>query len=709
MTAINKNGENFKETLDAVKPKLVQLARKEATENAEQIVSAIVKTYEDKVKAGEVGKEGDGPTDRVAKVDEPVSTGLVYGRIQSGKTRAMITSSALAFDNKFQAVVVITSNNNRLVEQTRQDFANGLPGGIRVYSKTHFKREVEQAKQILKSGIGGIVIVCSKGATRLHQAIEFLRKIEASEYPAIIFDDEGDQATLDTNNLKRSKKNPLIAPSKIHQLIHDPAIDSLRKALPRHVFVSVTGTPSGIVLQNIDNKSRPSFIELLRPGKDYVGGETFFSEPNPSKNKLVSLIDGNERIELLDGDTAELPNGLKNSIRFFLLSSAAAGEKFGWPDDGKDKGYKLLCHPSVKTKDQEKVANLVTKYLGDLAGAFTSKTHHLYNDMETSYDSLKKQTKSVPSLDTLLQIISRNFNSREILLINKNTTGDELTYSKYFNFLIGGNTLGRGLAIKNLLVTYYIREAKIAQMDTMYQHARMFGYRKKTLPYTRVFLPPQLHERFRQIYISDEELRKFIEKNKGSLESFPVRIAKDIRATRRCVLDARKVDILVPGTQIYPNYPFFKSPEADDVFTKVIGKLSSLFPEYTDRNKGREGKKISTEEAKKLISMIKTGGTNVWNDKKIPAILSYLSQEFKNGIMLKFRKANRAPGENGLLAQGVLAGTDVAAVVAGNKPVLWIFQVEFTGKKPAGWNGNPFIYPTLVLPEKAQLIVFNKS
>ena len=706
---LNLDGQNLKDTLDAIRPRLNANSKKEATENASQIVSAIVKTYEEQIKAGEVGREGSGSVGEVQQSSGSSRTGLVYGMIQSGKTRAMIISTAVAFDNKFQIVVVVTTNNNRLVGQTHQDFQGGLPGSVRVYSKTHFRQETEQAKQILTSGIGGIVLICSKGAIRLHQAIKFLQNIGAKDYPAIIFDDEGDQATLDTNTLRRSTSEPLIPPSTIHQLIHDPDIYSLREALPRHIFVSVTGTPSGIVLQNIDNQSRPSFIELLKPGKDYVGGEVFFSDANSRNNKLITLIDENERIELLGGERGELPEGLKSAIRLFLLAAAAAGQELGWPDDGKDKGYKFLCHPSVKTSDQEKVANLVRGYLVELTGAFNNTAHHLYNDLKKSYDSLKNQKPSIPLFESLLKIISTNIPSREVLLLNKNTTGDELNYSRYFNFLIGGNTLGRGLAIKKLLVTYYVREAKVTQMDTMYQHARMFGYRKSTLPYTRVFLPPQLYERFRQIYISDEDLRKFIEKNKGSFESFPVRIAKDIRATRRCVLDARKVDILIPGKQIYPNYPFFKHPAADTIRTKVLRRLKSLFPNYSSH--GRIGKKISTDHAKRLLALIKTNGTNVWNDKKIPTILSYLEQQYKDGIMLKYRKANRTAGDvKGLLAQGVLAGSDVTSDVTSENPVLWIFEMAFTEtNKPPDWKGSKFMYPTLVLPEKAQLIVFNKS
>ena len=212
----------------------------------------------------------------------------------------------------------------------------------------------------------------------------------------------------------------------------------------------------------------------------------------------------------------------------------------------------------MKNADQEKVARLVREYIVKLSDGLLVGKDAVHKDFKKSYDSLKKQTPNIPSLDSLLTTIRTNMASREILILNKNTTGDELNYSRYFNFLIGGNTLGRGLAIKNLLVTYYVREAKTTQMDTMYQHARMFGYRKSTLPYTRVFLPPQLYDRFRQIFISDENLRAFINENKGAFDTLPVRIAANIRATRSCVLDARKVEVLVPGKQILSKLPIFQ-------------------------------------------------------------------------------------------------------------------------------------------------------
>src|SRR5690606_39022738 len=94
---------------------------------------------------------------------------------------------------------------------------------------------------------------------------------------------------------------------------------------------------------------------------------------------------------------------------------------------------------------------------------------------EKQYEELLKTATDAPSLDDLLQVAARHMPQREVFIVNGKTTDDSILYAPHFNFLIGGNSIGRGLAIKNLLVTHYVREPKVANMDTMYQHARMFG------------------------------------------------------------------------------------------------------------------------------------------------------------------------------------------------------------------------------------------
>src|SRR5205807_5128426 len=78
------------------------------------------------------------------------------------------------------------------------------------------------------------------------------------------------------------------------------------------------------------------------------------------------------------------------------------------------------------------------------------------------------------------------------------------------NLFVGGNKLGRGVTIKNLLVSYYGRNPRSPQADTVLQHARMYGYRRKDIGLLRLFLPPELHRVFKAINKMERGLRELI-------------------------------------------------------------------------------------------------------------------------------------------------------------------------------------------------------
>src|SRR5260370_13561105 len=312
------DGQYFTDTIKALK--LPADEEEGARANAENIVGRIVSAYQDNIASGHVGGEGAGiPTGFSPPGVHPhVLTGLVYGRIQSGKTRAMIASTAMAFDNGFRIVVVLTSNINDLVTQTHFDFASGLPG-VLVYTKDdELAGESENAKLDLEAGDSRMLIVCSKGAMSLRNVIGFLKQVDAKLYPAIIFDDEGDQASLDTNTRKRSMAAPdvAVAPSSINKLIQE----KLRPLMPCHVYVSVTGTPQAVLLQSAGSRNRPSFLEPLPPGASYVGGDHFFADDEPENNQhgLIRIVDRDEKDKLLNVQ-ATIPSGLRRAILFYLL------------------------------------------------------------------------------------------------------------------------------------------------------------------------------------------------------------------------------------------------------------------------------------------------------------------------------------------------------------------------------------------------------
>jgi hypothetical protein len=91
-------------------------------------------------------------------------------------------------------------------------------------------------------------------------------------------------------------------------------------------------------------------------------------------------------------------------------------------------------------------------------------------------------------------------------------------------------------------------------------------------------------------------------------------------------------------------------------------------------------------------------------------VLEKLEQELGEGVILKFRLANRAVGAKGSIETGTLGGdTEVPEARAQAIPTLWLMDVT-ANERSAEHEGSRFIYPTIVVPTKLEtLIIFNKG
>jgi Z1 domain len=691
------DGTHFRTTLSALRLDADQQA--DTTRNASEIVGAVIRAY------GGTTEAGINPT----RIPNRPRTGLVYGRIQSGKTRAMIASTAMAFDNRFRIAVVMTSNINDLVSQTHIDFSRGLPG-IVTFTKDHdLEREVPSTRLHLERGDGRLLVICSKGATSLRNVSQFLRDVGADRFPAIIFDDEGDQASLDTNIRRRSRSQGIaVAPSAINNIIQN----RLRLALPRHVYVSVTGTPQAVLLQSADSNNRPSFIVMLPPGDLYVGGDRFFSTEEPDDNPgLIDLIAINEHQQLLNR-TRPIPDGLRRSLLFFLVSASAASMNLGIPE----RGYSYLCHPSLKNDEQAIAEDRISAFLTDVLGALlgAGDVGDIIRDLEDARVQLSTTLgDQIPTLAEIRTIVRQHLPSKRLLVINARVKRQGIDYGQGFNFLIGGNTLGRGIAIRDLLVTYYVRETRMSQIDTMHQHARMYGYRNETLPYTRLFIPRHLYYRFRDIHHSDEDLRHFIEQHRNELPTtFPVEVAFNLRATRQGILEVGKIDTLQPGMHIYPNYIVI--PQDRRAYARTFERLRELFrvPEASPEEiegVATRGVQIDPQTAAELVSPIRTASKNTWRDSTIADVMEKVADEFHNRITLRFRRAARTVRQGGFISTGTLSGDELRSARDAATPTLWIMAAQ-TAEGSAAGEGHPFLYPTFVIPARfPSLFIFNRG
>ena len=89
----------------------------------------------------------------------------------------------------------------------------------------------------------------------------------------------------------------------------------------------------------------------------------------------------------------------------------------------------------------------------------------------------------------------------------------------------GGNTLSRGLTLKGLIVSYFVRTA--SAYDTLLQMGRWFGYRRGYADLPRVWLTAELENYFHDLATVEHEIRediKLYEIERTTPRDFAVRI-----------------------------------------------------------------------------------------------------------------------------------------------------------------------------------------
>ena len=653
-----------------------------------------VDAYEAQIAAGEVGPAGSATASESPIIAQRAPTALIYGRVQSGKTAAMNLAAALCIDNGFRVIVVLTADNVALVEQTANRFK--ALDGPRVFSTVKDDvyewdgQEDDIAKDIASDGL---VLVCAKDAFHLPKVIQFLAEIDAPSYPAIVFDDEADAATPDTTLAARSagRRNAPALPSTIHRrVIANPAPDeegeSIREILPHSMYVQVTATPFLLFLQTQSSPLRPTINFLLEPGEGYCGGEAFFADFDPTAMQPSTpiVLVGDQEAQAIP--RRRVPPGLAASIEFFLVSAAARSLAAGWPTNG----FSHLSHTSARTDQHTTVANHIERHANQLRRQLQANIQDAARIFATAHEELRRTVPSAPSLDSLATEIYDALRQTEVTRVNSKT--DVPKYGPRVNFLVGGNILGRGLTIDNLLVTYYVREAQTSQMDTVWQHARMYGYREPLMPYTRVFLPRRLATRFKEIHESEELLRGLIRRRESG-ENVVIKIAARSRPTRPSAIDASALRVYGEGLAQLNPQSIEKEP---DVSLLIKQRLEELGVPLSENDRDKRTRMVPLEAMLELIEMVpvREDDAGRWHPEDMIAIVESFRDRFVGGAPVYVRGLTGTEIEASDRARGRLSGPEIEIIrrAANGVPALALLHMGGS-QRPIGW------YPTLVLPD----------
>ena len=573
---------------------------------------------------------------------------LLVGDVQSGKTSHMFGLMCAAADEGFVNFILLTTDNIILQQQTYKRAVNDLcdfcicdENDYLTFSQNNLRKPA--------------VIVLKKNTSVLKQ---WKNNLASTNFcvgnPLFIVDDEADAASLNTQV------------NKNRQSTINRDLEAFKKTSSSSIYMQVTGTPQSILLQTRQSGWKPYFIYYFKPGKGYLGGDFFFKEP---VSKQIILTDDAEATDIIRDD--EFPeNGLKNALITHLITSAQIILKGG-------DVCNFLIHPSVKIVQHSIFASKIGNYLNEIA--------HSWNEDETRdaffkmYESLKETKPDILKFDEIYHFIVdqiQNERIRILLLNSLSSYNQNVQYDKGINVIVGGNSLGRGVTFPQLQTIYYCRVAKSPQADTMWQHARLFGY-DRDADLMRVYMPPKLYKLFSDINQTNNSIIHQIE-NKSNGTDIKIFYPQGLKPTRNNVIDRKAVSIYSGGVNYFPCCPLNKN----------LADLDELLRPFEND--------VYSVNLKLMIKILDNIDSEL-GDWKSGVFISFLntllaSNSSEQGMLIVRRNRDIGKSTGTLLSEtDRLLGNQYQ-----DQTVLTMYKI--TGNQDKGWDGRQIWIPNLKLP-----------
>ena len=225
--------------------------------------------------------------DSEEKINKPI---MMLGKIQSGKTRAYTGLIALAFDNDFDMVFILSKNSKALINQTvsrmKKEFRKFIKSYDVVVSDIMKSNKKISGYQLEQKNI----IIAKKEKNNINRLIDFIKEYSINEKKrCLIIDDEADTTGIGYSKKKGENEYTLrMVSSKVNEM---------RGSLDGCVFVEVTATPYALYLQPEFEKLdeihpiKPLNTVLVPFGKDYIGGDYYFIKSKDIKHPASFLYE----------------------------------------------------------------------------------------------------------------------------------------------------------------------------------------------------------------------------------------------------------------------------------------------------------------------------------------------------------------------------------------------------------------------------------
>ena len=532
--------------------------------------------------------------DEKTTVNSTKRTILHLGEVQSGKTLAMCSVIALAYDNDFLISTVLTGTKNILKSQNQnriKEVLDPIDSGNKkfiYYSEPNEKDQlntqlgdlIKENKFIKKKKM--IVFTMLKHQSKINKLSKIFTKqdLRVDQFPikSLILDDEADQASPNTKGRKNEKENTKER-SSINQ-----SIINLRESHSKFcTYIQVTATANPLFLISNEDPMNPDYISISKTPKAYIGIKNYFQ----TKKKRAGFVIKIEESDIPDPDDKidAIPKALREAIDYYIVATATC-ETLEL-DKPLNPPFTMLCHPDWRKGEHDRYDKWIRKYINGL------KDRILNNDTEEEgFKELEKSFKKVMKhldIDLTFEKIKKNVgmiieSNISIRIINdKNPITDDLedfwNLSNY-HIIIGGNCIERGFTVEGIIVTYMSRDPG-KNADSIQQRARFCGFKNNYhFLLSRLWLDETNIKFFKNYIFTEDAIRRKIEPYidefkphaKAGLE---IPIVKPFQLTRNNVHG--ELNIGDAGEWFKPKFGQYLTKEDQEENLKIFNQIFSNF------------------------------------------------------------------------------------------------------------------------------------
>ena len=697
---------------------------------------------------------------------EPV---LLLGKIQCGKTNTFENIIGLCFDHGIEVCIVMTKGTKTLAKQTinrlEEDFRWFKPDGTlnqkgRVEIFDILKNFKKNGLQESVANRSKIIIVCKKETTNIKHLIN-LFKVKSpflQKKKVLVVDDEADFASC---NFRRS--NNVSTMAKISSQIMEFL------TIPEYCrYLQVTATPYALYLQpdgylnlNADGlvpHFKPRHTELVPVHDKYVGGIQYFEESEnansmysnlfvPVDEKCITILGKRNARYTNNGIASDNLKSISKTLVFYF--TAAAIRSIQMEKQNMECFTSCLVHVDTDKDAHKWQKDLSMKLLEDIRRGFLYEINdkadlRLEEMYDIAYDDFKESNEKAknagiknidyPSKQEVRDRIIRIFkdNDYSVKIINSDNEVSEnlnengqLRLDTTANIFIGGSILDRGITIDNMLCFFYGRDPKNFQMDTVLQHARMYGNRsKEDMAVTRFFTTNSIYTFLKRIHQIDEDLRYQLSQMVGDEDidsDFAAKFIgydKHIKPCANSKIKLSNVTMITPSQRILPvgfqtgtKTAISKTiAEIDDIVKSTPGFVKNSFFEMDSNVTQDIIKKIRSTFIYEDTSVCTFNAGLEWDVNEMLAAIEYSLQGKESRKVLIHYADNRNMSrirENGKYIDAPDDGNNdirPSRDAATEYPVLMLLRQN--GLKEDGWRDTPFYWPVLVVPNKIKKVIY---